>query len=51
MEQSSLSRRGGLEEKIPELERTLEMIKLLILKKVRLFPYPYPILFNPHLTI
>ncbi|GAA5966207.1 hypothetical protein JCM3765_006088 [Sporobolomyces pararoseus] len=33
MEQSSLSRKQGLEEKIPELSKTLEMIKVLIRKK------------------
>ncbi|GAA6018039.1 hypothetical protein JCM11491_000044 [Sporobolomyces phaffii] len=33
MEQSSLQRRAGLEEKIPELERTVEMVKVLIAKK------------------
>ena len=35
MEQSSLQRRAGLEEKVPELERTIEMVDLLIRKKVR----------------
>ncbi|POY72898.1 calcineurin family phosphoesterase [Rhodotorula taiwanensis] len=33
MEQSSLQRRAGLEEKIPEFERTLEMVEVLQRKK------------------
>ncbi|BGP19914.1 hypothetical protein JCM10213_008611 [Rhodosporidiobolus nylandii] len=33
MEQSSLQRRAGLEEKVPELERTIEMVEVLIRKK------------------
>ncbi|GAA6062938.1 hypothetical protein JCM10212_005951 [Sporobolomyces blumeae] len=33
MEQSSLQRRAGLEEKVPELERTIEMVQTLITKK------------------
>ncbi|GAA5847864.1 hypothetical protein JCM5353_008408 [Sporobolomyces roseus] len=33
MEQTSLQRRQGLEEKCPELKRTIEMVKLLIRKK------------------
>ncbi|GAA5840350.1 hypothetical protein JCM11251_006702 [Rhodosporidiobolus azoricus] len=33
MEQSSLQRRLGLEEKVPELERTVEMVEVLIRKK------------------
>lgn len=33
MESNSLSRRAGLEEKVPELERTLGMVDMLILKK------------------
>ncbi|BGP27509.1 hypothetical protein JCM10295v2_006479 [Rhodotorula toruloides] len=33
MESSSLQRRSGLEEKVPELERTIEMVELLIAKK------------------
>lgn len=36
MESNSLSRRAGLEEKIPELERTVGMIELLLAKEVRL---------------
>ncbi|GAA5943076.1 tubulin-binding prefolding complex subunit PAC10 [Sporobolomyces koalae] len=33
MEQSSLQRRAGLEEKVPELERTIDMVDTLIRKK------------------
>ncbi|GAA6020360.1 hypothetical protein JCM10207_002081 [Rhodosporidiobolus poonsookiae] len=33
MEQSALQRRAGLEEKVPELERTVEMVEVLIRKK------------------
>ncbi|KWU44286.1 Prefoldin, subunit 3 [Rhodotorula sp. JG-1b] len=33
MEQSSLQRRAGLEEKVPEFERTLEMVEVLQRKK------------------
>ncbi|KAL7336725.1 Prefoldin subunit-domain-containing protein, partial [Rhodotorula toruloides] len=33
MESSSVQRRAGLEEKVPELERTIEMVELLIAKK------------------
>ncbi|GAA6044276.1 hypothetical protein JCM8097_002106 [Rhodosporidiobolus ruineniae] len=33
MEQSALQRRVGLEEKVPELERTVEMVEVLIKKK------------------
>ncbi|CEQ41792.1 SPOSA6832_03542, partial [Sporobolomyces salmonicolor] len=33
MEQSSLQRRAGLEEKVPELQRTIEMVEMLIRKK------------------
>lgn len=35
MEQSTLQKRSGMEEKVPELERTLEMIAVLQAKKVR----------------
>lgn len=35
MEQSSLQRRAGLEEKVPEFERTIEMVEVLQRKKVR----------------
>lgn len=40
MEQSALQRRAGLEEKAPELERTIEMVEVLIRKKVRLLFLP-----------
>ncbi|GAA5923339.1 hypothetical protein JCM3775_007508 [Rhodotorula graminis] len=39
MEQSSLQRRAGLEEKVPELERTIEMVDLLIRKKEQSEPF------------
>lgn len=34
MESNSLNRRIGLEEKIPELERTIGMVELLMIKEV-----------------
>ncbi|GJN93929.1 hypothetical protein Rhopal_006988-T1 [Rhodotorula paludigena] len=39
MEQSSLQRRAGLEEKVPELERTIEMVDVLIRKKEQSEPF------------
>ncbi|TNY20219.1 Prefoldin subunit-domain-containing protein [Rhodotorula diobovata] len=39
MEQSSLQRRAGLEDKVPELERTIEMVDLLIRKKEQSEPF------------
>ncbi|GAA5878736.1 hypothetical protein JCM8547_008504 [Rhodosporidiobolus lusitaniae] len=39
MEQSSLQRRAGLEEKVPELERTVEMVEVLIRKKEQAEPF------------
>ena len=42
MESTSLQRRAGLEEKCPELKRTIEMIKLLIRKKVYYFFLIFP---------
>ncbi|GAA5917985.1 hypothetical protein JCM6882_004882 [Rhodosporidiobolus microsporus] len=39
MEQSSLQRRSGLEEKVPELERTVEMVEVLIRKKAQAEPF------------
>lgn len=35
MESTSLTRRHGLEEKVPELERTIGMVDMLQKKKVR----------------
>lgn len=35
MEQSTLQKRSGMEEKVPELQRTLDMIAVLQSNKVR----------------
>ncbi|GAA5869604.1 hypothetical protein JCM1840_004476 [Sporobolomyces johnsonii] len=39
MEQSSLQRRAGLEDKVPELQRTIEMVEMLIRKKEQAEPF------------
>jgi hypothetical protein len=43
MESNGLQRRSGLEEKVPELERTISMVEMLQAKKVRpVLPLPLP---------